>query len=227
MNSAQFQQWCRTRQFSAETVDLIARIRFSPPARRVQGRAGNVCGTYPSRKMGVTIQFESHTVELGAIYLMEHDEVVLEFYDQQPSFKLSYRTASGRKTTHFHTPDFFVIRKDQAGWEEWKTEEQLHKLVEKQPFRYQRRDGQWHCPPGEEYASAFGLSYRVRSSAELPLRNEVAFGVKRLPDDGRSPQERVVRDRGVRASCVVAPLGEVLLTIRRAPSDLQRVSEEQ
>jgi hypothetical protein len=59
------------------------------------------------------------------------------------------------------------------------------------------------------------------------LRNEVAFGVKRLPDDGRSPQERVVRDRGVRASCVVAPLGEALLTIRRAPSDLQRVCEEQ
>lgn len=93
-----------------------------------------MCGTYPSRKMGVTIQFESHTVELGAIYLMEHDEVVLEFYDQQPSFKLSYRTASGRKTTHFYTPDFFVIRKDQAGWEEWKTEEQLHKLVENNRF---------------------------------------------------------------------------------------------
>jgi putative transposase len=168
LHSAQFQQWCRTRQFSAETVDLIARIRFSPPARRVKGRAGNVCGTYPSRKMGVTIQFESHTVELGAIYLMEHDEEVLEFYDQPPSFKLSYQTPSGRKTTHFHTPDFFVIRKDQVGWEEWKTEERLYKLVEKQPFRYQRRDGQWHCPPGEEYASAFGLSYWVRSSAELP-----------------------------------------------------------
>jgi putative transposase len=32
--------------------------------------------------MGVTIQFESHTVELWAIYLMEHDPDVLEFYDQ-------------------------------------------------------------------------------------------------------------------------------------------------
>jgi len=76
LNPSQFQQLCRARQFSAETVDLIARIRFSPPARRVQGHAGNVCGTYPSRKMGVTIQFESHTVELGAVYLMEHDEEV-------------------------------------------------------------------------------------------------------------------------------------------------------
>src|SRR6266480_4025879 len=153
LNPAQFQQWCQARQFSGETCDLIARIRFSPPARRVQGRAGNVSGTYPSRKMGVTIQFESHTVELGAIYLMEHDEEILEYYDQPPSFKLSYQTASGRRTSPFHTPDFFVIRTDQACWEEWKTEEQLHKLAEKQPFRYQYRDGQWHCPPGEEYAS--------------------------------------------------------------------------
>jgi len=66
-----------------ETFDLIARIRFSPPARRVQGHAGNVCGTYPSRKMGVTIQFESHFVELGAIYLMEHYEEVQEYWSER------------------------------------------------------------------------------------------------------------------------------------------------
>src|SRR5579859_3457661 len=131
---SEFQQWCKTLRLSAETSDLIARIRFSTPSRRVQGRAGNVSGTYPSHKMGVTIQFESHTVELGAIYLMEHDDEVLEYYDQPPSFKLRYQTPSGRTTAPFHTPDFFVIRKNQAGWEEWKTEEHLHKLAEKQPF---------------------------------------------------------------------------------------------
>jgi putative transposase len=113
-----FQQWCQKLHMSPSTCDLIARIRFSPPARRVQGRAGNVCGTYPSRKMGVTIQFESHTIELGAIYLMEHDEDVEEYYDQPPSFKLRYKTPSGHATTHFHTPDFFVLRRDQDGWEE-------------------------------------------------------------------------------------------------------------
>jgi putative transposase len=40
--------------------------------------------------MGITIQFESHTVELWAIYLMEHDPDVLEFYDQPQTFKLRY-----------------------------------------------------------------------------------------------------------------------------------------
>nr|MBA2678065.1 DDE-type integrase/transposase/recombinase [Ktedonobacteraceae bacterium] len=195
LTPSEFQQWRKALQLPDETVDLIARIRFSPPARRVQGRAGNVCGTYPSRKMGMTIQFESHTVELGAIYLMEHDSEVLEYFDQPPSFKLSYQSRSGRKTTHFHTPDFFVIRHDQAGWEEWKTEEQLHKLADKQPFRYQSRDGVFHCPPGEEYASTFGLSYRVRSSAELPRTfiDNLDFLADYLIVVPRLPEEIVAR----------------------------------
>ncbi len=203
LTPSEFQQWRKALHLPAETVDLIARIRFSPPARRVQGRAGNVCGTYPSRKMGMTIQFESHTVELGAIYLMEHDSEVLEYFDQPPSFKLSYQSRSGRKTTHFHTPDFFVIRHDQAGWEEWKTEEQLHKLADKQPFRYQSRDGVFHCPPGEEYASAFGLSYRVRSSAELPRTfiDNLDFLADYLIVVPRLPEEIVARVTGTPVFC--------------------------
>ena len=58
---------------------LIDRIRSSAPARRVQARRSNVCGRYPSCKMGVTIQFESHRVESAAIYEMEHDPDVLEY----------------------------------------------------------------------------------------------------------------------------------------------------
>jgi putative transposase len=84
MNSDEFEYWCRRLQLTAQTIDLIAAIRAAPPSRRVQGRAKNVSGVYPSRKMGQTIQFESHTVELWAIYQMEHDPDVLEFYDQPP-----------------------------------------------------------------------------------------------------------------------------------------------
>jgi putative transposase len=118
--------------------------------------------------MGLTIQFESHTVELWVLYQMEHDAQVLEFYDQPPPFKIQYQSQTGRKITHFHTPDFFVLRTDGAGWEEWKPEEQLQKLAQKYPSRYQRSEtGEWICPPGEAHAKPLGLSYRVRSDAEL------------------------------------------------------------
>jgi putative transposase len=34
--------------------------------------------------MGVTIQFESHRHELAAIFELEHDSSVIEYYDQPP-----------------------------------------------------------------------------------------------------------------------------------------------
>ncbi|WP_254446954.1 Tn7 transposase TnsA N-terminal domain-containing protein, partial [Dolichospermum sp. UHCC 0259] len=90
-------------------------------------------------------QFESHTVELWAIYQMEHDPEVLEYYDQPPPFKIQYHNKTGRKIGHYHTPDFFVLRTDCAVWEEWKTETELKRLAEKYPGRYQKTaDGKWH-----------------------------------------------------------------------------------
>ena len=82
MQAAVFDQWCHRLALSPATREFLARLRASPPVRRVQGRAQNVSGTYASRKMGVTIQFESHKVELWAIYAMEYDGQVLEYFDQ-------------------------------------------------------------------------------------------------------------------------------------------------
>ncbi|MEO1185337.1 MAG: TnsA endonuclease N-terminal domain-containing protein, partial [Cyanobacteria bacterium J06636_27] len=168
MNSNEFEHWCRQQNYSTQTVEKIAAIRLSPPSRKVQGRTKNVSGVYPSRKMGVTIQFESHTVELWAIYQMEHDEGVLEFYDQPPPFKIQYKNNKGRNIGHYHTPDFFVLRKKGACWEEWKTVKELEKLSQKYPGRYQKTaSDEWRCPPGEAHASQYGLEYRVRTDSEL------------------------------------------------------------
>jgi len=52
---------------------IVHQVRSSDPARRVGGGYQNVSGRYPSKKMGVTIQFESHRVELARIYELEHD----------------------------------------------------------------------------------------------------------------------------------------------------------
>jgi transposase InsO family protein len=118
--------------------------------------------------MGVTIQFESHRVELAGIYEMEHDPDVLEYFDQPPTIKLDYASAAGKRMGVLHTPDFFVIRREEAGWEEWKTEEELGRLHVHNPNRYAAEDdGRWHCQPGEAYAEHVGLYYRVRSSKEI------------------------------------------------------------
>ena len=147
------------------TINLV---RTSSPSRRVGGGRSNVSGRYPSKKMGVTIQFESHWVELAGIYEMEHDTAVLEYFDQPPPIKLEYESAKGKRLGVLHTPDFFVIRETEAGWEEWKTEEDLQRLSERNPNRYcAGKDGRWCCPPGAAHAERLGLYYRVRSSAEI------------------------------------------------------------
>lgn len=167
LTTEEFRAWCQRLQISPETETIIARIRSSPPVRKVRGRSDNVSGKYPSPKMQRSIQFESQHVELWGMYSMERDDDVLEYYDQPTRFPLHYHANSGRPTTQWHTPDFFVLRKEGAGFEEWKHAKSLDKLEVSIRNRYQRDPrGMWRCPPGEAYAEHVGLYYRLRSSAE-------------------------------------------------------------
>jgi putative transposase len=68
LDQQQLEEWLKKLDLPAQAENMIRQIRSLPPARRVKGGAGNVCGRYPSRKMGVTIQFESHRQELAAIF---------------------------------------------------------------------------------------------------------------------------------------------------------------
>jgi hypothetical protein len=168
LSSEDLRMWYRRLGLSQAARGVIDQIRFAPPSRRVGGGHQNVSGWYPSRKMGVTIQFESHRVELAGIYEMEHDAGCLEYYDQPPPLKLTYKSAKGTRLAVIHTPDFFVLRRAEAGWEEWKTEEDLVKLAEHNPHRYcLDAQGGWRCPPGEAQASPLRLYYRVRSSGQI------------------------------------------------------------
>lgn len=161
---------CVVNRYAAnpDTTRLIQTIRTSPPSRLVEDGRSNVTGRYPSLKMGHTIQFESHKVELPFIREYEFDSNVLEYYDQPDPIKISYRTSTGRLTTALTTPDFFVIRSDgTAGWEECKPDQDLERLAEKSERFVRDENGTWRCPPGEAYAAKYGLYFRVRSSAEI------------------------------------------------------------
>lgn len=167
LSEEDFLSWCNRLNLSREAAAVVAQIRRTEPSRRVRGGRSNVSGRYPSRKMGVTIQFESHRVELAFIYQMEHDDEVLEYYDQPTSIPLKYKSIRGKRLTVWHTPDFFVIRRGSGGWEECKTESELKNLAEKSPCRYQQARSSWRCPPGEAHANSLGLYYRFRSSVEI------------------------------------------------------------
>ena len=206
LNETDFFLWCERLAMTEKAKAAVTEVRLRNPTRRVGGGRKNVSGRYPSRKMGVTIQFESHRVELPFVYELEHNAAVLEYYDQPPSIPLSYPTPNGRALSVIHTPDYFVIRQDSAGWEECKTSEDLEKLTVKSPNRYCRgSEGRWCCPPGQAYALATGLYYRVRSSEEIDwvLQRNLQF----LEDYFRFDRGSVAGfvDQGVKAAVQAEP----------------------
>src|SRR5438094_10552429 len=97
---------CERLGLSPEARAIVDTIRSSPPATRVRSAAGNVTVRYPSRKIGVTIQAESHRVELAGLYEYEHDRRVLEFYDQPPAIKTRLSSQECRQVSVWHTPDY-------------------------------------------------------------------------------------------------------------------------
>lgn len=173
LTESEFNEWSASVELSPQQHTMIQTIRSSPPSRRVRGKVGNVVGRYPSKKMGVVIQFESHRNELALIYEMEYDPDVLEYYDQPPKIKLQYSCLNGRQIGVLHTPDFFVIRSKSAGWSECKTASELEVLASKMPARYQLdSNGKWRCPPGEEFAKKLGFHYFIWSDKEIHWKKQ-------------------------------------------------------
>ncbi len=167
MDDNEFQRQYVKLNLSPAAQAVIERAR-NGPSRRVGGGGGNVPGSYPSRKMGVGIQFESHTVELPGIVEYEYDRDVLAYFDQPDAIKLTYPHKGRERFASLHTCDFLVMRSTGVSYEEWKLESDLIKLAEKMPTRYVRgEDGQWSCPPGEAYAKKLGFGYRLRSAADI------------------------------------------------------------
>lgn len=168
LTESEFSEWVRSLGYSESAIATIRAIRTAPPTRRVGGGSENSPVRYPSRKMGVTIQAESHTNEFPTLYCMEHDPSFLEFWDQPPTIPIAYQSATGRRIGARHTPDYFVIRDTGAGWVECKMEEHLLALAKENPNKFVRDEqGHWRCPPGEVFAEQFGLMYTVHSSNEI------------------------------------------------------------
>src|SRR5690349_15959306 len=87
MSDDEIELLCLNLKLDHPAIDIIHKIRNSPPVRLVRGNRNNVRGRYPSRLMGVTIQFESHTCELPLIYKLEYSDTdVREYYDQPYTF---------------------------------------------------------------------------------------------------------------------------------------------
>ena len=114
LDGTAFHVYCRRLGFSQETQELLTPIRASPPNRPPGNHYGNMPIWYPSKKMQCIIKAESHKVEFAFLLEAEHDDNVLEIWDQPPAIPLEYQDRRGRLQRPMHTADYFVF-----GREDW------------------------------------------------------------------------------------------------------------
>ncbi|MEM5290853.1 DDE-type integrase/transposase/recombinase [Paraburkholderia sabiae] len=104
-----------------------------------------------------------------------------------------------------YTPDLLRLTDYGPIVEEWKTEQELLKLAKKEPERFFKVEGTWHCPEREEYFKTLGITFCLRSSAEHDdlfasnLEHLAAFlndDQRPVTDDAWSAIEKVVIKRG-------------------------------
>src|SRR5262249_18390769 len=119
----------------------------------------------------------------------------------------SYRAPSGRMTTQWHVPDFFVLRRNGAGFEEWTSASALAARTRRMPGRYQEEQGVRRCPSRRSLRNTAGphLPDPLVCSRENPPAasgKEPAFGTpSKQPRGGRRGEHAPRPD----------PVGEVLL----------------
>jgi putative transposase len=148
----------------------IDRLRKAP-AHVPRGSSRAVTGIFESRKIGESIHYKGHMVQLPLIIQMEHDPDVLAYYDGLEKIKLTYELPDGKKHSELYAPTFLKITEQSIVFVECWSESELEKLFIKSPWRYTKREENghtyWACPPGEETAKKWGFEYQVWSTAEI------------------------------------------------------------
>ncbi|MDP1956275.1 MAG: transposase family protein [Polaromonas sp.] len=138
------------------------------PSRRPKSGVANCSGSFPSQKMGMTIGFESRTLEYARAIRNEADTSVLGYVSQLPALKISYKCQrTGRTISYLQRPDFLEIYDRGMDVVECKPLSILHKWVAERPgFVYQAQNGDWRCPSAEAACGELGLNYRLVSEQD-------------------------------------------------------------
>lgn len=185
------------------------------PSRLVRSTPKSFSGIYPSRKMGVSVGFESRTLELPAVMTLEHDDGVLAYFDQPPSISVRYKR-DGRIRSNLQTPDFLVVRHDEVILVECKTLAKIHLRNASDPGYFVQEGKRWYCPALQDAARKLGMRHEVWCEDNFSL-----FRLRNL---------RMLDDYLLRSSDVegyddaLAAVEQYLNTVARA--DIQRLLKD-
>jgi putative transposase len=197
---------------------LVRAARSSAPKRNVSNSAGNWAGTYPSRKIQFTNFFESWSGERALLLFWDFDSDVLEVWAQAVDCPVRYRTSRGTTVGVRTIVDFLVLRRDGISLTDYKTTNELQKLVVDAPGRWEAiSPTRWDQPPVRQHFEGIGLDYALLTDRDIPhlLVRNIEFLRSRLEQPVEVPEDtsnrllaKLHRDRRVRLTEAILLLGD-------------------
>ena len=140
--------------------------------RNVSDGVSNVTGFIPVPTIGVSVPFESRTIEAVCLLQLAMDEDVVQIIGQPSPIKLQWVKRDGKKRTVWHTPDYLVVYKDRVALTECKPLEKLEDETKKAPDRFKKSpNGEWISPAAIRATSELGICYEVFT----PVREDHTF----------------------------------------------------
>lgn len=142
----------------------IIASRASEPSRMVgaHARRNSVSFVYSS-KMARTISTESRGPERYLALLLEHDEDVLEYWDQPPPLQLTRTDSKGNTRTFQYTPDFLVLSTRGPRLVEVKPVDKARRLTVSRPNEWVQDTAteEFRFIPAEVACHELGLDFEV------------------------------------------------------------------
>jgi putative transposase len=160
LKQIQIEEFCDKLRISPQGRAYLTAARQIAPSRPVTSR-GRSRINFPSVKMGRTLVVESPRCELAWLKRWEADPSVLEFWDQPPPVRISWKSGT-RHHSAWRTPDFLLLTEDGCRLIDCKEEDDLTRLSDLGQRKYeQAADGSWQCPPMEAAAAEYGFQFQV------------------------------------------------------------------
>ncbi len=143
-------------------IEYIDMCKLAPSRMVGIHAVTNICSFVPSKKMGHTISTESFSAERAFALLCEYDDSVTSIYDQPEPVMIKKYNKADRLQTVSYTPDFLVETHNGVYVVEVKTEDELERLIKKQPKNWKELpSGGFEYTPAKDSYRRLGLRYTV------------------------------------------------------------------
>ncbi len=195
------------------TAFVIEAYTADEAGRAARSGAANLSGIFPSVKNGLTVGWESKSLELGMYWILERDPDVLAFVDQPGLITYYHRPPEGMG--HGFPvqlqPDALVVRSTGVTFIDVEPEETLRaQMLRTTGYVTQDETGRFHRPGAEAEGAPDGIGYEIWTEREVPtiLVRSLAY---LAPASERPPLGEAIGDP-IRAATVSEP-GVVMSTL--------------